>query len=36
MHESDFGSKIDLLRACIRYSLSYINEYEFGSHEVRN
>jgi hypothetical protein len=36
MHESDFGSKVDLLRACISSGLSYINEYEFGPHGVRN
>jgi hypothetical protein len=34
MYESDLSSKIDLLGVCIRFDLSYINEYEFGPRGV--
>jgi len=30
MYRSDLGSKIGMLRACIRFVLGYINEDEFG------
>jgi hypothetical protein len=36
IYESDLSSKVDLLKACIRSDLSYINEYEFGSHGVQS
>ena len=36
MYGSDLGSKVGLLRACIRFDLSYINEYEFGLHGVQS
>jgi hypothetical protein len=36
MYGSDLDSKVGLLGACIRFDLSYINEYEFGSHEIQN
>jgi hypothetical protein len=36
MYGSDLDSKVGLLGACIRSDLSYINEYEFGSHEIQS
>ena len=32
MYQSDLGNKVNLLGACIRFDLGYINEYEFGSY----
>ena len=36
MHGSTFGNKIGLLGAYIRSDLGYINEYEFGPHEIQS
>ena len=32
MYQSNLGNKVNLLGACIRFDLGYINEYEFGSY----
>ena len=36
MYEFDLDSKAGLLGACIGSDFGYINEYEFGSHEIQS
>jgi len=36
MYGFELGSKVGLLGACIMSDLSYINDYEFGSHGVQS
>jgi hypothetical protein len=36
MYGPDLDNKVGLLGACIRSSLGYINEYEFGLYEVQS
>jgi hypothetical protein len=36
MYGSELSSKVGLLEACIMSDLSYINDYEFGSHGVQS
>ena len=36
IYESNLGNKVGLLEASIMSDLSYINEYEFGPHEIQS